>query len=196
MEIILLIPSVRDGETEAQKGRDLPEVSQWVRAQLSQENPHTHPTAHPGSLLQCLAGTRALGGGRLPARPTLPQALALGAESQRLHPWAELACPARGGGSGLSAESLTKLRPDHRTFLRFQVWLSRGWLWPCGGRSGLAWPQNPSFAEWRGSLGSPGGEGTGWEAGGPVPVLPRQCLFTPLWGPPSQGCPADWGPLL
>lgn len=94
METVLLIPPVRDGETEAQRGRDLPKV----RAELSREHPPRPPaTASPASL-QDLEGTQGLGSGCLPTRPTFPQALAPGAESQRLHPWAELACPARGGG--------------------------------------------------------------------------------------------------
>lgn len=103
--------------------------------------PSTSPTS-PRSL----AGTQGLGCCRLSAGPMFPQALALGTGSLRLHPWVELASQA-GAGTGPSAESLRKLRPDCRTFLRFQVLLSRAGSRPVAGPGSPRPESQPSRAE-------------------------------------------------
>ena len=68
----------------------------------------------------------------------IPRSPALGSGNLRLPP----GLPVRDGRP--SAESVPKRRPDHRTCLTFQVWLSRGRLWPCG-RSGLNQPQTTAL---------------------------------------------------
>lgn len=96
----------------------------------------------------------------------------------------------RGPGSGLgepeaaptpqaswwpSAELVPRRRPDHRTFLTFRVWHSRGRLRPCGG-SGLTQPQTTASSCRERPRRAPG---TGWE----VSQLPSRLR-------PSPGCPA------
>lgn len=110
----LLISFPTDGETEAHRGKGP------VRRQpVGQGSVRREPRA-AARLVALNAGQ-----GRWAHGPT---GLGSGRRSLRL-------CSGRRAG-GLSAESLTRLRPDHRTFLTFQVWLSRGRHWPCG-RSGL-----------------------------------------------------------
>lgn len=118
---------------------------------------------------------------------TSPQALALGAGSLRLYP----------GGAGLPragrgrpyAESVPKLRPDHRAFLRFQVCLSRGQpaVTLCQAQPRPA--QNHSLELWRGPLGCLRGQAGRQRAECP----PGHSLLTPSAALPSQGCHAHWG---
>lgn len=66
---MLLMISSTEEEPAAQREKDLPEVSQWVRAQLSQEPPVSYPCSPdtwlgPGRVGGAFPPAPALGGGR------------------------------------------------------------------------------------------------------------------------------------